>query len=281
MSYPTTPNGDVEDEEEGAMGNRVPHIVVVDSRAGDLLELLAIHIPGNALRFPASRGAVDDDAPGVPALVRDPDAVSQPVVLVANTSRAHVAVERTVAGQLSVDGLEDVNLAALGPRGTLTDAIAEEPEGGPYALLITDAVAAEPDLCLQQRSLSRGRRQDIRALETARGPAARHGRVTPRHDLQGSAAALLYILDAVAVGLQLAVHTKVASNDVPVGCVGGGAARAGESIRPDQVVTAVAGRGPSRDGNGPQKEREERGCESWELHGAGTAMFLLQKERRG
>ena len=233
MSYPTTPNGDVEDEEEGAVGNRAPHIDVVDSRARDLLELLAVHIPSDGLGCPASRGAVDDDAPGMPALVGDPDAAPKPVVLVANTSRAHVAVERAVAGQLAVDGFEDVNLAALGPGGTLADAIAEKPEGGPYALLIADAVAAEPDLCLQLGTLSRGGREDILALETARGPAAGHGRVTPRHDLQGSAAALLDILDAVGVGFQLVVHPKVAGNDVPVGCIGGGAASAGEGVRPD------------------------------------------------
>jgi hypothetical protein len=50
------------------------------------VELLAIHVPGDGLGGPAARGAVPDEAPDLPVLAGDADALAEAVGLVADAA---------------------------------------------------------------------------------------------------------------------------------------------------------------------------------------------------
>lgn len=107
------------------------------------MELLAVHVPCNRLAGPTTSATVPYDTPVVPALVGDGDGTGDAVGLVAYTAGVHVAVDRAVARQLSVDRFHNVQLAARRPPYPIIDRVTQEPERGPDALLVRDVVVAE------------------------------------------------------------------------------------------------------------------------------------------
>lgn len=149
------------------MTQRGPNVRVANLGTSDLVEQLAVHVPGNGLGLPGRRGAVPDDAPRMPRLIRDGDASPKAIGLVADAARVDVAVGGAVARQLAIDGLEDVKFTALGPWGSRADRVAQDPESRPDPLFGRGRVAAEPDIGLGERELPRTGREDVLTLEPA------------------------------------------------------------------------------------------------------------------
>jgi hypothetical protein len=52
------------------MTQRGPNVRVANLGTSDPVEQLAVHVPGNGLGLPGRRGAVPDDAPSMPRLIR-------------------------------------------------------------------------------------------------------------------------------------------------------------------------------------------------------------------
>ncbi len=96
-THPVSTDSDVEDEVERRRGEGVPHVLVVDACAGHLHELHAVSVPGDGLVEPRAGRAVDDHAPGVPAVVRDPDVAADAIEFVTDAARRHVAVYSSVS----------------------------------------------------------------------------------------------------------------------------------------------------------------------------------------
>lgn len=100
------------------MTQRGPNVRVANLRTGDPVEQLAVHVPRNGLGLPGRGGAVPDDAPSMPRLIRDRDASPAAIGLVADTAGIDVAVGGAVARQLAIDSLEDVKFTAPRPCGS-------------------------------------------------------------------------------------------------------------------------------------------------------------------
>lgn len=183
MTYEASANGDVEDEVLRRRGERIPDIDVVDAATRDLHELVTVAVPGDGLVDPVRGGAVDDDAPRVPAVVGDSDGPADAAVLVADTAGSHIAVHRAVSRQLPVDHLEDIDLATLRPGGAVSDRVTQKPERRPDTLLLRGGVVSEPDLSLEKGPPAVRWREDVLGLQTGGCPLPV---VVLRHDLDCS-----------------------------------------------------------------------------------------------
>lgn len=169
QTYPVTTDGDVEDDVQRGRGEGVPDALVADATTSDLHKLSTVPVPGDGLAGPCG-STVENDTPGVPAIVTETSAAADSAVLVADTAGRDVAVNSAVTGVYTVDGLEDVNLTALGPGGTVADRVTKKPEGGPDALLLRRRVVTEPDLGLNDGLVAIGGREHVFGLKTGRGP---------------------------------------------------------------------------------------------------------------
>lgn len=179
--------------------------------AAQLVKDLAVAQPADGLVAPAAGGgAVDLQGPGVPVVVEEGPGTAAAEGLVAGPAvLVGAAVDGAVGGRGAVDGLEDVDLAAEGPVGAVVDAVAEQPEGGPDALLGLLRVVAEADGGLEHGELAGARREGRLGLDAGRGPAAR-ARLA-RHQLDGAAARDLDILVRRRVVLNLVVGLDAGS----------------------------------------------------------------------
>lgn len=92
-------------------------------------------------------------------------------------------MRRAVAGKLSVDLLEDIELPALGPRCAVVDAVAQHPEGRPDALLL--GVVSKSDGSFDLHYLAGSWREGVAGLDAAGSPLAI---VFPGDKLDGAAA---------------------------------------------------------------------------------------------
>lgn len=196
--------------------------------------------------------------------------------LVTRTAGQFPAMHGAVAGQEAVDLLEDVDLTAAGPVGSVAHAVAEKPEGRPHALLAGLRVGAQADGGLDARRLARLRGERGPALDAARGPLARGG--LARHELDGAAARDLEVavrggvdlgfvvgVDAGGrgkrgqcrgrrgIGKEREVEGLLQSYLPQVGgrCTGG----AGEGVLPDHIEARVCRGGAGKDEAG--KERKD------------------------
>lgn len=270
VSRPATANSNVEDDEEIAVGHRVPDILVTDARASDDLVTPAIKEPSDGLLGPVRVPAVNLDAPSMPALVRHADRRADAVALVADTAGVLVAVHGSVACKLAVDDLHDVEFAAGRPACAVADGVAEHPEGRPDALLVLGGVAAEAEGRLDTGDLAVGRGEGVLGLDAARGPVVV---VLPRHELERVAARELHVARVALVRLELVVDVELGVDDVPVVLVGQRRALARKVVLPDAVPTAVRGRVKGRGDGG---EAEHRGDEAVGNH----ACWLTDKKTR-
>ena len=214
-TYPFATDSDVQDEIEGLLGQTLPDIEVADASTRDLVELVAVAEPSDGLSLPVVGRAVPNRAPRVPVLVRDASGAADALALVADAAGVDVAVDGSVSRQLAVDRLENVHLSARRPGSTLTDRLAQGPEGGPDALLVLDRAGAEADLGLGQGTPACLGGEGVPGLDAARCPSAGGAALSPWDKLEGLAAALLHIAGVVPVVLKLAVNTQVAVDDVP------------------------------------------------------------------
>lgn len=89
--------------------------------------------------------------------------------LVAWPTQGYVAaaVDGAVARHQTVDGLHDVELAAVRPRGAVVDGVAEHPEGGPETALLEDGGVAEADGGFDEGGAVRRRGEGGLGFETA------------------------------------------------------------------------------------------------------------------
>lgn len=247
-TYPVATDSNVKNEEEGAVSNVVPDVLVANAGTGDLEEVGAVERPGEGLGLPAAGGAVDLNTPRVPVVdVGDVDRASNTVTLVADTAGVDVAVKGTVAGSLAVDSLHDVDLTTVGPAAArLTEGVTQHPESRPDTLLVGLSVAAEADGGFKTGDPAGLRSECVLGLKTTRGPAAKGAgslaAIPPGDQLQGASTAELNIGGAGGVGLLLGVDVQVSGDDVPVVLVRRSATVASEGVSPDQVPAAV-GRG--------------------------------------
>lgn len=219
--------------------------------------VLAVHGPDDRLGLPVAAGTVPFHAPGVPLLVWHSDSGAEAVGLVANSAGENIAVSGAKAGKLTVDHLEDVELAALGPGGARADRVAQDPEGGPVTLFVADRVVAEPNRSLRAGHDAAGGREDEDGLYAARRPGAI---VEQGDDLQGAAAREPQVLRGGGIHLQLVVYTQVAGDNVPVRGTGRGTSRALEGVRPVQFKVIIPYRRATRDqvgGNGQKESLRE------------------------
>lgn len=131
------------------------------------MELAAVTEPGDALAAPVVGSTIPDGSPCVPALVGDVDSGTDTLLFIADTARGNITVHGSVAGQLAVDSLENIDLSARGPDGTLSDRLTQCPESGPDALLVPDLVATEANLGLGQSASASLGSESVPGLDTA------------------------------------------------------------------------------------------------------------------
>ena len=83
------------------MGQAVPNSLVTDLASADLVECVSVHVPSDGLTGPAAGCVVPDNAPGVPALIRDGSVAANAGRLVADTAGISVAVYGSIASQVA------------------------------------------------------------------------------------------------------------------------------------------------------------------------------------
>lgn len=215
------------------------------------MELSAVEVPDDALVEPVAVAEINLDTPILPVLVGESDAVTDSVTLVTDTTGVDVTVSSTVAGELAIDGLEDIELTTAGPLDSMADRVTEHPEGRPDALLVARVVCAEADLSLGASQAAALGGEGVLGLDAARGVLAV---LVPWYNLESVAAAQLDVVSAGAVVFQLAVDAQVAGDEVPVVAVGRCAAAAGKVVLPDTVEALIAGSLPGRTDGSKGKE---------------------------
>lgn len=79
------------------------------------MELDPVHVPRNLGRPPVSRRAIPLNLPRMPVLVRNGGTGPPAAGFVARTAGIRSAVEGSVPPQITVDGLQDIELTTGGP----------------------------------------------------------------------------------------------------------------------------------------------------------------------
>lgn len=236
------------------MRQRSPNALVPDIRAAHLVKHAPVDQPPDHLAPPVPSGVrpVDLQRPRVPVVAAQADGAAAAVGLVARPAAVAVAaVRRAVRRRQAVDRLHDVQLAAQRPGRAAVDGVAEQPEGGPDALLLALRVVAEADGRLEERHLARGRREGRLGLDAGRGPGAR-GRLA-RDELDRVAARELEVLVGRGVGLDFVVRADAGKElDEGEGRRGGGEGRCllGDQVPPALVWSRA---GATREGVGPDE----------------------------
>jgi hypothetical protein len=154
------------------MTQRVPNSLIVDAAPCDLMELRSVHEPGDALGLPVVRSSVKDDPPSMPSLVRNSDIPTYAIAFIADATGINIAVNRSITRQLAIDRLQDIQLTTSRPACTVSDTIAQHPEGRPDSLLSRDGIAAEAKLGLDECHLASDRSKGVFALKTTGRPAS-------------------------------------------------------------------------------------------------------------
>jgi len=257
VSGPGSTNGNVEEEVEGAVGERVPDVLVVDASTADLLKLLTISIPGDGLVCPRALAAVVLESPGVPALIRDGDAGTETCAFVADTAGVDVTVGSSVTRQLAIDLLHDVELTTSRPGCSVSDRVSEVPESGPDALFLVGTGGTESEGRLNSGELARLGSVGVLGFNTARGPSILSRAVSPWNNLEGAPTGELKVPIAVGVDFQLGVDVQVTLDDVPFSTIGEVTAVSSKVILPDKVETAVGGSVASERSASNGKKRED------------------------
>lgn len=144
-----------------------PDTLVAHLSSRKSVEELAIHEPLDSLRLPVVGCTVDLEGPSVELVVlRYGNALAQARGLVASTTTNVVAVGGTVARQLAIDLLEDVELSAERPGSAGAHGLAEHPEGWPHALLLVKGAVAATESSLDLHDFSRDRGPGLDRLDT-------------------------------------------------------------------------------------------------------------------
>lgn len=125
--------------------------------------------------------------------------------LVARPTLGATAVDGSISRRRAVDGLHNVQLAALRPGGAIPDAFAEKPEGGPDPLLVALRVVAEADDGFDKGYLARLGGEGLFGLDAARGPLAAG---MAGDELDGAAAGDLDVLVGGGVVLDFVVDAQ-------------------------------------------------------------------------
>lgn len=257
VTYPVSSDSDVDNKVQRRLGDSSPDTCIVDAGSSDLVELVAIKVPGDLLVDPVAVGAVNVHTPCVPALIGDASATTDTGSLIADAAGIDVTVDGSVTSQLPIDSLHDIDLATRGPASTSAESISEHPEGWPDALLSAGGAVAESKLAFETGNPAVLGSEGILALHTAGSPSLSLGRVPPGNQLERVASADLDVPVGAGIDLQLVVNAQVAGDDVPVALVGGGTRSAREGVLPDAGEARVGWRVPGGSHAGKGKDECE------------------------
>lgn len=168
------------------MRQRGPNPLITQVATPERMEDTPIQTPADNLIRPIPRRAINLHRPRMKPAIRDPHRARLARRLVAHAPREPAAVRGAEARGQPVDGLEDVELAALRPRRAVVDAVAQHPKGRPHALLAGLAAVAEADGRLDLHDAAGRGHEGGAGLDAARGPEARGG--AAGDELDGAAA---------------------------------------------------------------------------------------------
>lgn len=246
-----------------------PGSLVVECLARDAVEGLAVQEPGDGLLLPGSRTSVDNHRPSMELVVGNADRLAKTIGFIAWSATNFSAVDSAEASHITVDSLEDVDLTAARPAGTVAEGIAQHPKGRPDALLTSRV--AHSDAGLDTEDLVVVRMPGLLGLETSRGPFSLG--VLPGDELECVTARELDVLVGGAVHLELVVGVDVEGR-VPVVVLGSTALAASELFLPDDLkIWAVGHAG----GRGQRGEADDDGEEV--SHGVSREWNLWLKLR--
>lgn len=192
------------------MGESSPRALVTQVAADEAVEGGAVEQPGDSLGLPVARGTINDDGPVVEVVVWNGDRLAETTGFVTDAAAELAAMDSAVTGQVAIDTLKDVELAACGPLGAVADSVAEHPEGGPHALLAQGITSAQ--LGLDAHDAAGLGHPCLLGLDAARGPLAIVG--LAGDELEGVAAGELDVGVGLGVFLQLVVDRDI-EGDVP------------------------------------------------------------------
>lgn len=215
-TYPVATDSDVKNDVHRGLCEGCPHLGVTDLGSSDLVELLAVRVPSDALVLEVGALAVDLDAPNVELVVVQGGVASKANGLVADATRVCAAVGNTDYSSLSVDVLEDVEFTTGRPSGSLAEGIAHHPKGGPETLLVLGGVSGNAKRGLHPGDLASFGSDGKLRLDSAGCPSLRSRSIRAGDDLQGTAATVLDVGNTVGVPLEFVVVVLIAGHHDPV-----------------------------------------------------------------